>query len=342
LVKGQTIIIMSTIGGVFSETQLQNVRVRADQIMADERIKLQYIARVDAAKALFERQVMKLNYIIGKKEKDYVAEIEWMNACDLVERECDPCNNGGPELSTNTEIKELDYCKEVVWSVNQHDFRNNDFGATEAMAKGLLRAKKILSEGFNRYMIALLNTFSGVNQGPTSGLGTIVGNNTFLAPTSWGPNGLSYLLRVIDINQFNNPWLLSGANFRQAYLNAKNGIEPDENGSAWSTMPIVFDELNVDAVNSPSLITYLIAMGAYAIGNKADSLPGEVIQLDGNTIKTLEMDETLPLEYDFFVEKSCYKDVIKFDARLKLKGGFYQNPLGCETGNTGILNFVCN
>lgn len=330
---------MSTTQGVWSETTLQNVRIAADRIMFDSVIKNDYLPRVEVLMALFNKQQSKLNTVFSNKKKDYVAEVWWTNACELAVQECTTCTFGGEELSTNVETYELDFCKEVPFTVYESTFLTNEADFNETIAKGILRSKKLLAENFAQYVVALLNTYSGVNA-LTTGIGTPSGTNTYIAAANWTANAMSYMLRVADYNQISNPFLLSGANLHQAYLNASLNIKPEDVGRAFGVLPLYFDEFNIDTANSPDLYTYLISQSSYAIGNKAYSPSATPMNIDGDLQRYLEKDEVLPLEYDVFVERSCSEDFAKLDFKVKLKAGFYKNPSGCGT-STGILNFIC-
>lgn len=335
----RTTNIMSTTQGVFSETLLQNMRIAADKIMFDSVIKNDYLPRTEALKALFDNQIAKLNMVFSNKKKDYTAEVWWTNACELAAQECTTCEFGGNELSTNIETYELDYCKEVPFTVTESTFITNEADFAETLAKGILRSKKILSEDFTGYVVGLLNTYSGANA-LTTGIGTVSGNNTYIPSSAWTANAISYFQRVAEYNQLTNPFVLSGANLHQAYLNAVMGIKPEDVGRAFGMLPLYFDEYNIDRTNTPSLITYLISKSAYAIGNKAYSPSATPVYITGDLVRYLERDEILPLEYDVFIKKSCYEDFSQLDVKVKLKAGFYKNPSGCGD-STGILNFVC-
>ena len=329
---------MSTTQGVFSETLLQNIRVAADKVMFDSVIKNDYLPRVEAMKALFTNQVSTLGKYFINKKKDWAVDVWWTNACELAVQSCTTCEYGGEELSTNVDEHELDYCYEVPFTVDESTFITNEADFEMTIAKGLLRSKKLLAENFTRYVIALLNVNAGINA-LTVGIGTPVGNDTYIPSSAWTANALSYFARVAEYNQINNGFLLSGANLHQAFLNAQAGINPDSNGNAWNGLPIYFDEFNIDTVNTPTLYTYMIDKSSYAIANKAYSTPNPV-PVDGDTIRYSVMDEVLPLEYDVFMKRTCSNDFSQLDFKIKLKAGFFVNPSGCGT-STGILDFLC-
>ena len=93
---------MSTTSGVFSETTLLNIRAKVDAMMFGDRTSLQYKARVNAMTETMPK-IMTANVTAFKdQKKNNKVEVEWMNACEIVDQECTTCSVGGAELSTNT------------------------------------------------------------------------------------------------------------------------------------------------------------------------------------------------------------------------------------------------
>jgi hypothetical protein len=92
-------------------------------------------------------QTAKLNAAFNSRaKKEFDVEIMWMNACADFTIADESCVRGGLELSTNAETYQL--TKRIVkgFTINDADFRDNEFEADEAVAKLMLQAVKHLQQ----------------------------------------------------------------------------------------------------------------------------------------------------------------------------------------------------
>jgi hypothetical protein len=334
---------MSTTAGVFTETLLQNVRLMADAIMFNDRIKLQYSPQAEVLNALPRIQTARITPL-ENREKDYTVEVEWMNACGMEVTSCTSCTTCDTETSTNVQTYSLTQCDQTCFQVDENVFLTNDFNAAEAIAKGLLRADALLVESIAQYMVAVLNANDGVNVQGTRGIGTVVGNTTQIAAANWTAAAIPYVISVGQSNRFTSPVFLSGMNMYEAWLTANLNSGNDNGKGAqamFNTMPFYFDIVNIDAVNTPTYISYLISTGALAFASKAYHTPQMRTMSWG---KTYSMPSRfLPgLMIDVLVKEECTEhNLNKMDFILNTKYDILVNPTGCDGTNTGILSFTC-
>jgi hypothetical protein len=336
---------MSTTAGAFTETLLNDVRVKADELNFDSRIGLQFQPRIEILKAIAAVQTaqvtpkfMQLKQSNGGS-KHYDVEVEWENACDIVAGECTVCEIDGEKLSTNLQHYSLDFCREVAFSVDEWDYVDNDFDFVTSFAKGMLRADKQLAEALAAYAVSVLNSNKGVNVF-TGGPGSVSGSDTYITAPFWGPGLMSYLTQVMQMNQFVNPTLASGANFFQDYFIVNNQAG-NMNKPLYGTFPIFFDQVNIDTVNTPALLTYMISQGSLALGNRTYN-PTLEINDGANWKRWTVPSKFVPgLVYDGFYKQTCSHDLIKHDFKYKMTADILVNPAGCSATNTGILTFIC-
>jgi len=339
---------MSTVGGVFSETLLRDLRVRADELMFDDRIKQQYVPKIEilnAIKAVQTAQVtpkfMQLKQSNGGSKK-YDIEVMWPNACDIVAQECSSCTIEGEELSTNAQVYGLEFCKEVPFAVDEYTMVDNEFDFQELIAKGMLAADVALVNSLAAYAVSVLNANKGVNA-YGGGPGVPSGSDTFITAPFWGANLMAYLVQVTQMNNFTSPVLASGANFFQDYFISNKVVgNADGKGNAalYGTFPIYFDQWNIDTVNTPYLFTYLLSMGSVAIGNRTYN-PSTVQESAANWKRWTAPSKFFPINYDWFYSAECANDMIKHSFKAKLTADVLVNPAGCSATNTGILTFIC-
>ena len=334
---------MSTTAGVFSETLLLDSIVKAEAIQADDRINQQFKPQIEASKAYLAAQTMDTR-LLETPDKDTVLKIWWENFCGLIGQECVPCEVGGPKGSTNAQTYTIDRCWEVPFSLDENDFTGNIADPAEHLAKQKLRAKVILAEYVTQQMIVALNSFVGINAF-TGAPGVVSGADTFIGSSFWTPELVAYFLQVTKMNRFTNPSFLTGANLFQAYTLAQaNAANADGKGAnnMFSILNPFFDQWNVDTVNTPNLVSYLISKGSVAFASKAIYPANTMKDIGSNITAWSENNGFIPgLKEDWKFKKTCSNDRTLWDFTVGIKFGLYSNPTGCDLGNTGVLSFTC-
>lgn len=340
---------MSRIAGVFDETQLQILRAKADEMMLDGRIRTQYEPQIAVINALRAVNTATMNPKLSQikdsegRVKKYDVEITWDNACGITAEECTVCDNEGEKLSTNAQQYSLSFCKEVKFTVDDYDYVDNDFDAAQAIAKGLLKADKELVEAYVQYAVAVLSANKGVNQMGTGSKGVVSGSDTYIIPAYWDAKLFAYFWRVAQLNRFSNPSIISGSNLAEEYFTIQKMLadaKAQGDNNLMNTYRVFFDLFNIDSVNSPDLVTYMVSQGATAMASRV---------YNPNTLETIGASKrwTRPsvfvpeFKYDMFYNAECSNDMVKHMFKTKLTADLFVNPEGCEANNTGILTFIC-
>lgn len=340
---------MSTIQGVFDETLLHSIRAKADEIMFDDRIKQQFIPQIGIIDAVKAIQTAKVNPLFSNRKdstgvpKRVDVEVMWENACQIVAQECTVCVLDGEKLSTNSQEYHLDFCKEVQFAVSEEDYIDNEFDYEPAIAKGILRADKQLSEAYAAYVVAVLESNKGVNQMGTQGKGVVVGSDTWIQAAYWSSALMPYFMRASILNRFTTPVLASGSNLFEDYM-VINAMQANADGKGAAnlgkTFPIYFDLFNIDTVNTPNLVTYLLSQNSLAMANRAYN--PKTVETYGAAKRWQLPSKFIPgFNYDVFYGVECDNDFVKHEFKIKLLADLFVNPEGCEADNTGILTFVC-
>lgn len=338
---------MSIVAGVFSETQLVNIQVKADEIWQDRIQKADLNAEVGVAQALLANQTAKITPIEGRK--DLSVEIAWVNACEIDDQECVPCTFDSTELSTNKNTYTLDICREAGFKVDDGAFRDNMFDPEEVIANGFIAADKALSEYLAVQAVNWLNLNKGINE-VTVGKGIVVGNDTYVPTHLWDAGLMAYFARVAQINRFNSPYLLSGNQLFESVWNAEKeygNADGKGNKTKFGAFPMYFDLINIDAVNTPDLITYMLSKGAYAIANKT-YFPTSMIKYMDRHVWSMNSRFLPGIRFDVEYTNdcdSCATGTLPAPQlhyfKLTVNAGMFLNPVGCEEDRTGILTFIC-
>jgi len=234
----------------------------------------------------------------------------------------------------------------VKFSIDEFDYVDNEMDAQMAIAKGLLRADKQLVEAYAAYAISVLNANKGVNAMGTASKGVVSGADTYVLPAYWDAKLMAYFARAAELNRFTNPILLSGSNlFEESYIIAAMQANAEGKGNAAliNALKIYYDLFNIDTVNTPDLVTYMVSQGSIALASRAynpDAL--QVVGAADIHSRWTKVSEFVPeFKYDLFYLPACSNDMVKHNFKVKLTADLFVNPEGCEANNSGILTFLC-
>jgi len=334
---------MSTVPGVFSETDLLEIMIKAEALGLDEKTKLQYKPNIEVLKALQTIQTAKLQPL-EDSEKDREMSVYWINTFGIVdEADLEDCEFGTNKASTNKKDYALDIKRKSDFKVSESDLISNIVDWQEIVAKAFLRADKQLAEYLALQAVANLNAFAGPNELGTNGKGVVSGNETYIAPAYWDAKLMSYFERVAIANDFVNPILISGQNLYEPFRNAQfDAGNADGKGDAnrFGSMKVYFDLRNIDSVNE-NQVTYMVDMGSIAMAWKT-YYNSFISYKDEDRYKMMSNAFT-SLAYDVHYKNNCgTNERVDHLFKLKMRAGIFNNPAGGSTEeNTGVLKFVC-
>lgn len=330
--------------------QLQKVVTKIDKIWADHQAKQDYTPNVGVLEAIRKEQTARFKEL-ENPDKDKTIRIWWLSDCSETVSDCeddpDNCDWTGDEVSQKCEDYALDICINTKFSIEDMVFRTNEATADEALAIALARRLKILDEELTKRVTAKLATFVGTNQ-YTGGIGTVSGVNTYIKASSWGPDMYGYFGMVQILNKFANPFMIHGSNLFQANWQANyNALNQNQKDGAakLNTMRSYWDLFNVDTINAPDSVSYMIDKGAVAFVSKN--------RYQVNTPKVYQFGQRFAIEskalpgviYDVYYKERCAtvngEEKIYHDYKLIARAGVFLNPFGCNEDVTGVLKFVC-
>lgn len=335
---------MAITSGDFTATQIREAILNADDMWANDMMKADFEAQVDVWKAIKAEQNANVR-LLEDGEKDRDVKIVWANLCNEVAEDCDgdDCDLEGVQMGTDSKTYGLGLCKQWKLRVDENMFRTQDnVTFEEIVAKGMLKADKILSEAITASGMARLESFKGTNV-VTNGLGTInVGTTeTDIPSADWNERLFPHLYRIGLQNQFSNPFLLSGTNLWEDYIAANlNGLNADGKGAAamYKMIRTYFDLFNIDPAVAPSLKTYMINRGAVAFASKSyyKDRPRTYKQQDRFAMASRNLEGVY---IDVHYTNLCSGNTIMHDFQFKVYYDYFLNPTGCDAGRTGVLAF---
>ena len=332
---------MSIVSGDFTASQLATTIITSDKMWKDDMMKADFVGNVDIVKALIGEQNAKVD-ILTKPEKDRQVKVHWMNLCgeSAIDDDGDDCDIGGNELGSDSKTYGLTVAKKWSFTVDEMEFRTNDYSMPQAVAKGFLKGDKILSEAIAATTMAKVEAFKGVNT-VTNGVGTVSGTETYVADADWNERLFAYLYRVGIQNQMSNPFLLSGTNLFEDNLItrlAKQNANGKGAAELFKLMRTYFDLFNIDTANDPALKSYMINRGSMAFASKVHygAKPTKYMEQHRYSIAS----KNIPgVRFDIFYNNKCSTNTMKHNFQMKANYDWFLNPTGCLETRTGVLAF---
>lgn len=314
----------------------------------DSRIKTDFTPRSESAKAIIENSTASFAELEGVKDREI--KINWLTYCDAAVQDCtDDCvNEPVAQIAAHCENYSLSQCKETEgFFVDEKDLRDKRYETQELIALGLTKDAKVLDEYISMQAVAAVNAFAGVNAYDNPGW-TVNGTQTEIPAAQWSPSMVAQLAMTAELNQFSDAYLLSGQNLYIANWNANlDATNPD--GPAMKNranyFKTYFDLFKLDNYNSGVRKTYMIQKGALAFASKSYYKsytsanpfkgPNDVL------IWSMPSPSLTGVTYDVHYKYTCVNNKYIHSFKLKTKFDFFENPLGCDPTNTGIITFVC-
>lgn len=242
-----------------------------------------------AIKAMLDNQRVSMPELVSNG-KDKKVKIEWLDSCSDALTDCETgCTITGSESEPNCKEYELTCLKQYTFRV-QDRYRSTFQSREDYIADKMLTGNKLMAEYLSKYVITGLVANAGTNQF-TGGIGTVVGNQTFINPLNWNDNTWAYMAMVNELNDIGDAYYIDGGNLfnliynRLAEAGNANGVG---NYNKFRELNIYSDLKNVAAV-APGT-TFMVSRGAAAFINDSFLDPtwteASPYQADADTIQS--------------------------------------------------------
>jgi len=327
----------------------------AESLFADSAKKQDYVAEVNAAKAIIENSTAR---IVLKDENNKVrkATIYWNKLCNVTVGDCtttpiDLCALTGAEADAACKDYEITGCAHGSFVVNEALYTNSNLNANEVFADNLLKTMKALDEKIAQTAIAKVDSFSSLNAFH-GGVGCpgpgLTWAQTYIEPSFWTPQIMPYFLQVSRINKFTNPFLLDGDNlYNQWMLAEANAANADGKAgiSLFNKLKYYEDMVNMAIVNPSQKKTFLIdrgsvAFSSYSLWDGKGSMERPLEHGAGKWKFAMPSKNIPGLVYDVYTESICSGPYEKHTVTVVANYDFFNGAEACN-GNTGVLEFVC-
>ena len=333
----------------FTASQLLKVQTVSDDLWADNRTKIDYMAECDIAKAIQSESTAMLSPL-QDPSKTKTVKLIWLNACSVDDAAVgDDCAITGPELSSDSQDYVLDIFRKTSFSVKEIQARTDQFTLQQQIARGLLQCDKVLAEYVAEQCVAKLESYRGTNTYLTpvgSTAWSLSGSDTIVPADQWTTGLMPKLSLTARKNKFLNPALISGEALW--YMNeeaANNQGNDDGKGDATRIRKYFdrkyFDPVKIDEVNAGTFKAYMVDRGAIAMVTKSHYPSVPAIYQNPWQMRYQVESKNLPgIFWEVIYTNSCTSGEITHVWQFKVNAGIFLNPTGCTSTNTGVLSFV--
>lgn len=317
---------------------------RASEVWPGNMSEKDFIPHIETLNAIRDQQTARLEYANLPTGVD--ARITWMGQCDLTVDTLvtTDCTFSGPEADTYNKDLSIDQTKQTTFSVPIDGWDDNMFGYADAVAVNLNSAMVAQAEAVAQYAVGVINGNLGVNTYTNGGAWTVAGTSNTIPAAEWESTALMGRFQIAARkNRFNNPFLLSGENLYQlAYMARTSNGNGEGKGDfvRIGEMPLYNDIWNVDEVNDPALLTYMIERGTFAFLSKAKYSSAPEV-LNGNFQRFSISNRFFPgLMHDVETLVDCTSGVWKQHWKIIPRYKVEINPVGCTATRTGAIAFT--
>jgi hypothetical protein len=317
---------------------------KSDTLWPNDMVAADFVPQIDTLIAIRDQQTARLQTVNLPDGVD--VRIAWMNNCDITVDTYDntDCTFTGSEADVSKADLSIDQAKESTFSVPLDAWRDNVFGFADAVAVNLNKTMVAQAEAVAQYAVGVINANLGQNTYTAGSTWTVSGTSNSIPTEQWESTALFGRFQIAaKKNRFDNPFLLSGENLYQlAYMARTSNANGEGKGDfvRINQMPIYNDVVNVDDVNSPALLTYMINRGTLAFASKG-YFPTRPEVLDGNTQRfSIENRFFRNLIHDVQTVVSCSSGVWSQHWKVVPRYKLFVNPTGCTATRTGILAFT--
>lgn len=330
----------------------------AESLFADGQKKADYVAEVNAAKAVIDNTTAKIN-VLDVNNKVREAKIYWNKKTTTTIGDCadtpiNLCAITGDESDADCKTFAITECTHAGFVVDDALYAGSNLNANEVFADNMLKTMKALDEAIAQKIIAKIDSFSSPNLHQVTGIGCpgVFGPpaswaQTFIEPSLWTPELMAYFLQVSRVNKFASPFLLDGDNLYTQFFRAMNEAG-NANGSGAKNMmdkiKYYEDMVNMSVVNGSTRKTFLIERGtlafsSYALWSKNNMT--NPLDHGAGQFKFSVPSKNIPgLVYDVYTKTECSGAYEKHTVKLQANYDVFNGPAAVN-GSTGVLEFIC-
>lgn len=343
---------MSTTDGYFDETLLLNRIARVSAMGANSRLNADNQAWFNTVRAIAENNRWQFGELM-RSDKDVTVQGIYTHLCanNAGDYTADNyCTQTCGEPSTNAKNFTMPTPIFDCFTLNENIGRTNEINMDELFMTSRMGVERNLLQLLSQRIIStVIEPNLGVNA-YTLGKGTINGTDTEFASAYWNANLVPEIMQTAMRNKFNDYYLLDSGLLYNSMMMA-NFNRGNANGSgdfaAFGALKYYADTFNIDAVNTPDRVMYIIEPNAIGFMTKShlpnitQTAPKQVAADEWRWSESSMMFPNISFDVHMTIACDPLTDQKVTTYKYILRWGAWINPTGCDTTNTGILRTVC-
>ena len=298
--------------GQFTESQLLETRLKAEQYWKNGAYQSTYAPEAQAAVAVLENQTMQFEAFNDYATKERKVRVTWLDVCGAEVRDCvSTCELTEPELESKSQVYEPNICKQIGFSIDFTKLKTNDYTSDEVVLKGIASRVKALDEYWARQILAKLATFAGVNVAPAPFTFDPVEITTNVPTADYNIRLLANLIQQAKLNRMSDVYMIDNGALFLELLNAQfNAGNLDGKGDASRLsqfQKMLYDDQFNFAAAGITDDMFVINKGAVAF-QTVNKNPDRPTLIGGNvqqTVYTVPSNILKGVKYDVYYTVDC-------------------------------------
>lgn len=335
---------------IYTNSQLADLHLKGEELMANGQVANQYKADAEAAKAVLQNQTIRVRALTDDPEKDKVVEVSYIDTCAIEDEACpaDFCDLSGTDIATKKKQFELTLCRMASFAVDEDDTAKSIYGVDDAVPKGQIAAMNKLDEYISRQTLLALNANAGTNRYPGKYTYDAGSKSTLIPEADYNRKIVPYFEKVASMHKIPGTYYIDNGDlwidWRNAQLDRPNG-EGAGDGNRVDAIRMYFDMFGFAQAAITPDSTFMVGQHAVGIAHRVynTQLAGNARNIDlkgGNQTRYKVESINLPgIWYDAFYHLDCSGRRFKHTWNFVYTGGIFTAVEGCEVGDTGIMSF---
>lgn len=318
-------------------SKLLELRMKLENSWKGTALERSKAVNVESAKAVLANQTAKFSGL-DDWQKDNKIKVTFINNCALDVSDCeDNCTLDGAEYGTGAKDYAPNFCKKVDFSINEEDFRTNDYTLEEMFTENTTRALGKLDEWVAQTVLTKIQSYAGPNAYPAPWTYNNTNKDTEVPASQWGLSMIPILLNQMTLNNMGDVYYINDGSlfidFYNAMINQGN-LDGKGNATLIQQLKMYFDQINF---GKTGVDDNLLAINRDAVAlktvNRHSDTPRVIGGTVGQTRYTVKSPNLDGVKYDAYYSVTCKsingKDTILHTWRFVVNGLVALNPEGC-------------
>lgn len=225
--------------GTLTCTQLQEIEVNLNDRWTDNAYAAERgSVKTGTIEAFLREQTAIFPEVENKTNKNNTVSVEWLEDCPVAVKACDvTCDVvAGVEFGDNCFTIDCNSCAQAVTiSIDEAKLSNSSLSFDEVVGRAIYQADKAIAQQLNIAAENAMDAVTQVNLNLNTWGGAVtpsaaVGGDTSMSPSIW-VDPTNYLVSTAAINNYTDPYYISGQISLKYALNATNGGEQTQSAA---------------------------------------------------------------------------------------------------------------